>query len=219
VENAAKQFDGRESKTWTLYSLLACVVFRFTSSQPLYCFRNNVCLFGNMKVSVVEYCPQWREMFEEEKQLLQTVLCEVSAKVEHIGSTAVIGLAAKPIIDIMIGLSNFSVADELVPRIEALSYEYFKKYEDEMPYRRYLAKNLNEIRTHQIHMVEIGSEFWRRHLLFRNYLQQNPEMANEYAALKKQLAEHDWADVNEYADAKTEFIMGIENKAKEQITA
>jgi GrpB-like predicted nucleotidyltransferase (UPF0157 family) len=68
-------------------------------------------------------------------------------------------------------------------------------------------------------MVEIGSEFWRRHLLFRNYLQQNPEMANEYAALKKQLAEHDWADVNEYADAKTEFIMGIENKAKEQITA
>jgi len=171
-----------------------------------------------MKVSVVEYRPEWQEMFEEEKQLLQTVLCEVSTKVEHIGSTAVNGLAAKPIIDIMIGLPDFSVADELVLRIEALSYEYFKKYEDEMPYRRYLAKNLNGIRTHQIHMVEIGGEFWIRHLLFRDYLQQNPKMANEYAALKKQLAEHDWVDVNEYADAKTKFITDIENKAKEQAT-
>lgn len=171
-----------------------------------------------MKVSIVEYCPQWREMFEEEKRLLQAVLAEVSAKVEHIGSTAVNGLAAKPIIDIMIGLPNFSVADSLVSRIENLGYEYFNKYEDEMPYRRFFAKNSNGIRTHQIHMIETGSEFWERHLLFRDYLRQNPEMTNDYAALKKQLAEREWADVNEYADAKTKFIKGIENKAKEQAT-
>ncbi len=129
------------------------------------------------------------------------------------------GLAAKPIIDIMIGLPDFSVADKLVPIIEALGYEYFKKYEDEMPYRRYFAKNSNGIRTHQIHMVEIGSEFWGRHLFFRDYLRQNPEIMNEYAALKKQLAEREWVDVNEYADAKSEFITGIENKAKEQAIA
>ena len=172
-----------------------------------------------MKVSIVEYRSEWREMFEEEKQLLQAVLCEVSAEVEHIGSTAVNGLAAKPIIDIMIGLPDFSVADKLVLGIEALGYEYFKKYEDEMPFRRYFAKNSNGIRTHQIHMVAIGSEFWERHLLFRDYLRQNPEIANDYAALKKLLAEREWADVNEYADAKTEFIKNIENKAKEQTTA
>lgn len=171
-----------------------------------------------MKVSVVEYRPQWREMFEEEKQLLQAILGEVSAKVEHIGSTSVNGLAAKPIIDIMIGLPDFSVADDFVPRIETLGYEYIKKYEDEMPFRRYFVKNLNETRTHQIHMVEIKSEFWWRHLLFRDYLRQNPELANEYAALKKQLAKRAWVDVNEYADAKTEFITGIKNKAKEQAT-
>ncbi len=169
-----------------------------------------------MKVSVVEYRPQWRKMFEEERRLLQDVLGEASAKVEHIGSTAVNGLAAKPIIDIMVGLPDFSVADKLMPVIETLGYEYIKKYEDEMPFRRYFAKNLNGIRTHQIHMVEIGSEFWGRHLLFRDYLRQNPDMANEYAALKKQLAECEWEDVNEYADAKTEFIKSIENKAKEQ---
>ncbi len=169
-----------------------------------------------MKVSIIEYHPQWREMFEEEKQLLQAILVDVSVKVEHIGSTSIDGLAAKPIIDIMIGLPDFSVADDLVPRIEALGYEYIKKYEDEMPFRRYFAKNLNRIRTHQIHMVEIDSEFWGRHISFRDYLRHNPAIANEYAALKKQLAECEWGDVNEYADAKTEFIKSIENKAKEQ---
>jgi GrpB-like predicted nucleotidyltransferase (UPF0157 family) len=169
-----------------------------------------------MKVSVAEYCPEWREMFEEEKHLLQAVLGEGSSEIEHIGSTAVNGLAAKPVIDIMIGLPDFSVADKLVPKIETLSYEYMNKYEDEMPFRRYFAKNLNGIRTHQIHMVETGSEFWGRHLLFRDYLRQNPEIANDYAALKKQLAKREWADVNEYADAKSEFIKNIENKAKKQ---
>jgi GrpB-like predicted nucleotidyltransferase (UPF0157 family) len=171
-----------------------------------------------MKVSVVEYRPQWQEMFEEEKQFLQTVLGEVPARVEHIGSTAVAGLAAKPIIDIMVGLPDFSLADDLVPEIETLGYEYIKKYEDEMPFRRYFAKNSDGIRTHQIHMVEIGGEFWARHLLFRDYLRQNPDMAKNYAALKKRLAEREWEDVNEYADAKTEFIKSIENKAREQVT-
>lgn len=166
-----------------------------------------------MKVSVVEYRPQWQKIFEEEKLRLRAVLNEVSARIEHIGSTSVVGLAAKPIIDIMIGLPDFSVADSRVPQIVALGYEYFKKYEDEMPYRRYFAKNLNTVRTHQIHIVETGSEFWERHLFFRDYLRQNRETADDYAALKKRLAEREWTDVNEYADAKTEFIKAIENKA------
>ena len=167
-----------------------------------------------MKISVVEYRPEWREMFEEEKHRLRAVLDEVSAQIEHIGSTSVVGLAAKPIIDIMVGLPDFSVADKLVPEIEALGYEYFKKYEDEMPFRRYFAKDLNGGRTHQIHMVAAGGEFWERHLFFRDYLRQNPDAANEYAALKKQLTEREWADVNEYADAKTEFIKSIESKSQ-----
>jgi GrpB-like predicted nucleotidyltransferase (UPF0157 family) len=170
-----------------------------------------------MKVTIVEYRSEWRNMFENEKEVLKKALGEIPVQIEHIGSTAVVGLAAKPIIDMMIGLEDFSVADEFVPKITTLGYEYFKKYEDEMPYRRYFAKNQNGVRTHQIHMVEIGEEFWERHLLFRDYLRQNPEVLNKYAELKKQLAEQDWADVNEYADAKTEFIRSNENKAKEQV--
>src|SRR2546423_4714680 len=102
-----------------------------------------------MRVTIVEYCPEWREMFEDEKSILQATLGEVPAQIEHVGSTAVAGLAAKPIIDIMIGLEDFSIADNVVPRIETLAYEYIKKYEDVMPSRRFLTKEQDEIRTHQ----------------------------------------------------------------------
>lgn len=167
-----------------------------------------------MKVTIVEYRPEWQQMFEDEKRVLQTVLGDVSSQIEHIGSTAIDGLAAKPIIDIMVGLEDFSVADDLVPRVEALAYEYIKKYEAVMPFRRFFIKEQNGIRTHHIHMVEIGSEFWERHILFRDYLRQNPHVATNYASLKKELAEREWKDVNEYADAKTEFIRDIEDEAR-----
>jgi len=65
-------------------------------------------------------------------------------------------------------------------------------------------------------MVEVGSEFWERHLLFRNYLRENPDIAKAYAALKKALAARDWQDGNQYADAKTEFIKKVEDKARNQ---
>ena len=170
-----------------------------------------------MKITIVEYRPEWRKLFDEEKELLGAVL-GITAKVEHIGSTSVDGLAAKPIIDIMIGLEDFSIADNIVPKIEALGYDYIQKYEVVMPLRRYFVKNEHEMRTHHIHMVETGSEFWERHLLFRDYLRENPDIANEYAALKKSLAGREWKDGNEYADAKTKFIRSVERKAKEQAT-
>jgi GrpB-like predicted nucleotidyltransferase (UPF0157 family) len=74
-----------------------------------------------MKVIVVEYRPEWRKMFADEKRILQAALGGISSRIEHIGSTAVVGLAAKPIIDIMIGLKDFLLADGLVAKIEALN--------------------------------------------------------------------------------------------------
>ena len=167
-----------------------------------------------MKVTIVEYRPEWRKLFADEKRVLQTALGEVSTQIEHIGSTAVAGLAAKPVIDLMVGLEDFSIADTLVPKIEALAYEYIKKYEAVMPFRRFFIKEQAGIRTHQIHLVGIGSEFWERLILFRDYLRQHPGVAAKYALLKKELAGHEWADANEYADAKTEFIRKIENEAR-----
>lgn len=135
-------------------------------------------------------------------------------QIEHIGSTAVPGLAAKPIIDIMVGLENFALADSLVPRVTTLGYEYVQKYEAVMPLRRYFRRDTNGARSHHLHMVAVGGEFWERHLLFRDYLRQHPDVAADYAALKRQLAAREWHDVNDYADAKTEFIRSIEERAR-----
>lgn len=170
-----------------------------------------------MKISIVEYSPVWRELFEKEKCLLEIALDENTGVIEHIGSTSVVGLAAKPIIDIMIGLHDFSLAGHLVSKIEKSGYQYVPEYEDVMPDRRYFKKKIGGASTHHIHLVEIGSEFWQRHLLFRDFLRENREVADEYAALKKRLAEIKWSDKNEYTDAKTAFIKNIENRARKQI--
>ncbi len=168
-----------------------------------------------LKVMVVEYSPGWPELFEQEKHLLQKVLANTGVVIEHVGSTSVVGLAAKPIIDLMLGLPDFSQADSLIPKITALGYVYISKYEDVMPDRRYFTKKQGQTTTHHIHMVEIGSEFWQRHLLFRNFLRQNPQVAQAYAAFKKALAQREWQDGNDYAEAKTEFIRSIEAQARQ----
>ena len=170
-----------------------------------------------MKILIAEYSPVWREQFEQEKCLLEIAIGKNTGIVEHIGSTSVEGLAAKPIIDILIGLHDFSIAGSLIPKIKNLGYQYVPEFEDEMPDRRYFRKMAGGTRTHHIHMVEIGGEFWERHLLFRDFLRANRDVADEYAALKKELAETDWSDINEYADAKTAFIKDVENRARKQI--
>jgi len=153
-------------------------------------------------------------MFEDERSVIEAALGGVAARIEHVGSTSVVGLAAKPVIDIMAGLEDFSLADSLVPKIEALGYEYVQKYEAVMPFRRFFLKERGGVRLSQIHMVGIGTEFWERTLLFRDYLRQHPNVAADYAALKQELAQREWDHVNDYADAKTEFIRGIEREAR-----
>ena|ERR1051325_3770736 len=167
-----------------------------------------------MKVTISEYGEEWPEWFREEKTALEGALGKDAAAIEHVGSTSVAGLAAKPILDIMIGLADFALADRLVPKVVGLGYDYIKEYEAVMPYRRFLVKERLGVRTHQIHIVEFGSEFWRRLLLFRDTLRAKPEVRRDYEALKRRLAEQEWRDVNEYAEAKTDFIRDVENRAR-----
>jgi GrpB-like predicted nucleotidyltransferase (UPF0157 family) len=166
-----------------------------------------------MKVLLTSYSPSWPRRFETEKLLLQQHI-SLPVKIEHIGSTSIVGLCAKPIIDILIGVADGSQLDIPVPEIQDLGYEYISRYEDEMPYRRFFIKENKNVRTHHIHMVAHKSTFWIRHLQFRDYLRAHSEIAEEYAALKRQLAERDWESVNDYADAKTDFIRRIEVAAK-----
>ncbi len=165
-----------------------------------------------MKIIIEAYKPEWKTAFDRECHLLMNAIDAPDISIEHIGSTSVDGLGAKPIIDIMIGLRDFNMANHYIKAIEGLGYNYVSKYEDEMPYRRFFTKTLNGKRTHHIHMVEIHTEFWDRHLRFRDHLRENQEARDRYSDLKLNLARREWVDVNEYADAKTAFIRGIEAK-------
>jgi GrpB-like predicted nucleotidyltransferase (UPF0157 family) len=169
-----------------------------------------------MKVIIEEYNPNWKLEFLNEKKFLLEVFAGIDCKVEHIGSTSVAGLGAKPVIDILIGLNDFSCANEQVHKLIQIGYHYINRYEDVMPYRRFFIKESNDIRTHHIHMVEFNSEFWIRHLAFREYLINHPEEKIKYYELKKELSLIDWKDGNEYANAKSGFIKEMEKKAMKE---
>ena len=162
-----------------------------------------------MKVKLSEYNPEWVQLFREEKERIAEKLGNKIVTIEHIGSTSVSGLGAKPIVDILLGVRKISDADEFIPKMEELGYEYRNHFENVMPYRRYFTKPEH----YHVHTVEVTSEFWRRHLLFRDYLRAHDDKRNEYNKLKKELAEREWNDVNDYAYAKTDFIKKIEKDA------
>lgn len=163
-----------------------------------------------MKIEIVEYNPEWIDLYESMKDLFFGSFGDKIARIEHIGSTSVPGLCAKPIIDILLGVKTLEDADSIIPNMIELGYEYISKYEDEMPYRRYFDKVENGISKYHVHTVVINSSFWNRHIKFRNILRSDDKIRDEYCKLKKELAKKEWKDANEYADAKTEFIRRIE---------
>ncbi len=167
-----------------------------------------------LPIVIASYSERWPVLFADERAAILAAIAP--AEVEHIGSTSVPGLAAKPIIDIMIGVESLERAAACIPALAALGYEYVPELEAQMPERRYLRKVLIGVRTHQIHMVELGGAFWARHLLFRNYLRRHPQIAADYAALKRRLAAEFGADINGYTDAKTGFIRNVERLALQE---
>jgi GrpB-like predicted nucleotidyltransferase (UPF0157 family) len=166
------------------------------------------------RIVIVDYDPQWPELYEREKQRITGALGDLLVAIEHVGSTSVPGLAAKPRIDIMTGVRSEDYLDRTIGPMTALGFEYISKYEDEMPYRRLFSREPSgdQIAVN-IHTVAVGSEFWERHLLFRDYLRTNPDVAEEYARLKRDLAPQ-FIATNDYAEAKTEFIQSIETRAR-----
>ena len=159
---------------------------------------------GSREVVVVDYDPSWPARYERERASIVEALGDVMkgvAGIEHVGSTAVPGLAAKAIIDIMVGIRELPVGERCVQPLESLGYEYRG---DAGPGRYYFRKG--NPRSHQLHMDEHGSEFWQRHILFRDLLRKRPAVALEYAALKKELAVRYRTDRIAYMEAKTPFI-------------
>ncbi len=159
-------------------------------------------------VVVVDYDSQWPIVYKKEKAEIIRAIGDKVVAIEHIGSTAVPGLGAKPIIDIMVAVRHLSDADQCIQPLQSIGYEYVPEPEVQIPEWRYFRKGPQEAHRH-LHMVEPTSDFWRRLLLFRDHLRSHPKVAREYYALKKQLATEYGLNLKAYRDAKAAFIQSI----------
>ncbi len=168
------------------------------------------------EIAVVAYDADWPRRFEEEAARLRARLPgALLGRIEHFGSTAVPGLAAKPIVDMLVEVSSLEAARrEIVPLLEADGYDYFWRPlfdVDEPPYYAwFIRRDAAGRRTHHIHMVEADSVLWER-LAFRDRLRASPETARRYAELKRELAARFPGDRVAYTKGKTEFIAGVMN--------
>jgi len=172
-------------------------------------------------IAIVPYDPVWPASFRQEKEhLLSCLPSDLIVRIEHFGSTAVPGLSAKPIVDMLAEVTDLQATRaQIAPVLEAQGYDYFWRPthgDDGPPFYAWFIKRDPETgeRTHHIHMVEKEfTEHWDR-LLFRDYLIAHPEVAGRYADLKFRLASDSPHDRVRYTRAKTAFITRMTNEAK-----
>jgi GrpB-like predicted nucleotidyltransferase (UPF0157 family) len=160
-------------------------------------------------VEVLPYAASWAASFEAVRAQLLAAWPPAGVAVEHIGSTSVPGLVAKPVIDVLLGAASLSGIESRIPDLEALGYEYIAKYEREIPMRRYFVGTTpDSLRVH-LHAVVVGSRIWNDHLAFRDALRADPALAARYAALKLRLAAEFAHDKAAYTAAKAPFILAV----------
>lgn len=155
---------------------------------------------------VVDYDASWPELFEEHRAKIAEALGPAAIRIEHVGSTAVPGLAAKPIIDIQLSVEDVQDEASYVPALEAAGYRLRVR---EAGHR--MLRVFDEI---HIHVCSEGSEWERRHLLFRDWLRRDDGDRERYASAKRELARRDWETMNDYADAKSIAIAEIMDRAE-----
>jgi GrpB-like predicted nucleotidyltransferase (UPF0157 family) len=163
------------------------------------------------RIVVLTYDPVWIESFRREAAVLAGLLGEELVAVHHIGSTSVPGLAAKPIVDMLVEVRAIAAIDDLTPAL--VERGYLARGEFGIPGRRYLIKGTIEERSHHIHIYEAGNPEIARHLAFRDYLRTHAEDAERYARLKRALAAVYPHDAESYAAGKEALAGEIERKA------
>lgn len=168
----------------------------------------------DMSTVVVSHDPQWKGAFSKEASAIRNAFFDVAIVVHHIGSTAIPGILAKPIIDLLGEVNDLRAVDKNSTALERLGYETMGAYGIEG--RRYFRKiNSEGVRTHHLHVFELGSPHVERHLAFRDYLTKHADIAAEYSALKERLARDSDASWEKYADGKDPFVTSVELDAVE----
>jgi GrpB-like predicted nucleotidyltransferase (UPF0157 family) len=160
-------------------------------------------------VELVAHDPEWSACFEEERLLLERALAPwLAGGVHHIGSTAVPGIAAKPILDLMAGVHDLAEARSAFPTLERNGYRFSPHRPDESQHFVKPSTRFAEA-THGLHLTEPGSRLWRERLAFRDALRRDPTLALEYGALKVQLARDHPEDITAYTGAKRAFVARV----------
>jgi GrpB-like predicted nucleotidyltransferase (UPF0157 family) len=171
--------------------------------------------YGASAIVVSDYDPNWSVLFEQERVKIQGALGSVALVIEHMGSTAVPGLAAKPIIDLLVGVPNLEEARlHCVEPIKALGYTYLPHYESWLPGELFFRKGPPGPWTHHVHVMEPSHPRWEHFVLFRDYLRAHPEVARAYASIKRQLAASFNDDIAGYRNGKGEFVDSVMVKAR-----
>jgi GrpB-like predicted nucleotidyltransferase (UPF0157 family) len=161
-------------------------------------------------VNLVPHNPQWVRLFEQEKQLLQETFGELIIAIEHIGSTAIAGIPAKPIIDMNIAVDCLDTARAMKEKFAQIGYEHRPfvpgHTKEDLQWQELYVKGPEAKRTHHAHVTVFANDYWNNDLLFRDYLRRHPERAKEYAALKERLAKQYANDRDAYTNSKQGFI-------------
>ena len=166
------------------------------------------------RVYVVPHDPGWAAAFAREAPRVKRALGDAGSAIHHIGSTAIPGIHAKPIIDLLAVVADAARLDERDAAMQALGYETLGEFG--IPGRRYYRKNDAEgERTHQVHAFQAGSPQIERHLAFRDFLNAHRAYAERYDALKRRLADLHPLDVSAYTDGKDAFIKEVDALAAE----
>ena len=156
-------------------------------------------------IVIADYDPAWQERFRREEARIRVALGEAALSVEHIGSTSVPGLAAKPIVDILLVVEDSADEASYVPALEGAGYVLRVREPDFDEHRMFRtpAKDVH------VHVFSPGSAEIERYLLLRDQLRENEEDRELYARTKRGLASREWPSMQHYAEAKTEVIEGI----------
>ncbi len=165
-----------------------------------------------MTVIISDHDPAWPDLFARERPVLEAALGACLEVIEHIGSTSVPGLAAKPVIDVLVGVDDIAGVDTRADAMREAGYEVLG--ENGLPGRRYFRKrNAAGERLFHVHVYASDSEACHRHLVFRDYLRAQPGRAAEYGAFKRKLAAQNLPDRASYVSGKADLVARIEAEA------
>ena len=164
---------------------------------------------------IAPYDPLWPREYAAEAERIARACHDLPLRIEHVGSTAVPGLSAKPIIDILVGVPPRASRDPYIAAIRGLGYEHRGALG--IPGRNYFRRG--SPRTHHIHLVNWSSALWRDHLLFRDWLRTNNAIAAEYAALKRELYAMYAENRERYTESKGPFIKAALRQAEKEMSA